>query len=224
MASRKSAVVTVALLLTLTAAGGAFGDVRRETTERRPYITEIGEPHPISRAALRREADANTTLSEHIELFGYPDYAEIQEIQPDWPWATYEVRLFYMERNLEADYGRVNFSKAAPNFGLLKFVGDIPAEKRHQIEEGMQAHGASPAGSAVAMAAPPAQAQQGGASRSGGLNEALVGRVEAAADRAEQAADRAVQESDAAVRSADRTVSIVDKLEHHAPAKHRHGH
>jgi hypothetical protein len=225
MASQRSAVLTATLLLTLTVAGGAFGDVRHETTERRPYIVEIGDPYSISRATLQREAQVISALREHLELYGYPDYAEIQEIQPDWPWTAYEVRLYYMRRNLEADYGHVNLSVAALSFGLLKFVGDIPADKRHQIEETLQSRSAPPAGSAVAMAAPPpAGALRAGGPRSAEISEALVGRVEAAAERAAQAADRAVQESDAAARAADRTVNIVDKMEHQAPTKRHHGH
>jgi hypothetical protein len=225
MASRRSAVLTATLLLTLAGAGAAFGDVRRETTERRPYIVEIGDPYAISPATLRREAQAISALREHLELYGYPDYAEIQEILPDWPWTAYEVRLFYMRRNLEADYGHVNMSSAAQNFGLLKFVGDIPADKRHQIEETLQSQSTAPAGAAVAMAAPPsAGAQRTGAPRRGGISEALVARIEAAAERAEQAADRAVQESDAAVRAADHTVNIVDKMEQRATTKRQRHH
>src|SRR5262245_8407366 len=93
MACRKLVVLSAAMLMTVTVAGGAFGDVRREKTERRPYIVEIGDPYAISLNTLYREARGISELRENLALYGDPDYAEIQEIQPDEPWETYEVRL-----------------------------------------------------------------------------------------------------------------------------------
>jgi hypothetical protein len=121
------------------------------------------------------------------------------------------VRLYYLRRNIETDFGRVFLSAAMPNFGVLKFQGGIPSDKRHQIEVILQAREAPqppPAPPAVITEEPPAPEEP----QAGGLTEALVARIEAAAERAALAADHAAEQSEAAVRAADRTVSMVEKM------------
>jgi hypothetical protein len=209
-------------LFSIASAGRALGDVRIETSDRRPYVVEIGEPYSISFSTLQREAANIEELREYMRDYGSPDYAEIQEIEPDWPWESYEVRLFYLRRNLETDFGHVIFSSAMPDLGVLKFQGDIPPDKRHEIEVVLQAREAPPPAPAPAAEEPSAPAaappEPEGAEEglTGDVIERLVQRIEAAAERASQAADRAVEQSEAAVRAADRTVSIVDKLEQQA--------
>jgi hypothetical protein len=220
--NQKGLVVFTALtLLTITAPAASRGDVRRETTERRPYIVEIGVPYSISMETLESEARNNSELREYLSNYGYPDYAEIQEIAPDWPWADHEVRIYYLNWNLELDFGHVILSEAMPNLGVRRFLGRIPMSKRHEIEVILDARAAAPAVTSAAEAPPsgevapppppPAEPQAGGSM------EALVARIEAAADRAAKAADRAAEQSEAAVRAADRTVSIVEMLEQSTP-------
>jgi hypothetical protein len=213
-------------LLGILASGTSFGDVRRTTSPRRPYIVEVGEPYSISLSTLEREADHLTPLREYIGFYGYPDYTEIQEIEPEWPWESYEVRSYYMRRNLELDFGHVFISPAMPHFGVVKFQSEIPADKRHQIEVILQTREmpppppAAPPAVAAMPAPPPApvaeapQAETRAAEQpaSGGLTEALVARIEAAAERAAQAADQAAEQSEAAVRAADRTTNLVNKM------------
>lgn len=206
-------VLAAGIIFSAIAVGTSFGDVRRERTERRPYIVEVGEPYSISMSAVEREADKISEMQEYVGFYGYPDYAEVQEIEPEWPWESYEVRLYYLQRNLQTDFGHVFISPAMPHAGVMKFRGDIPPEKRHQIEVILQARETPPpplpqpvAEVPVAVAAPSEESQ------AGGLTEALVARIEAAAERAAQAADRAAEQSEAAVRAADRTVSVVEKM------------
>jgi hypothetical protein len=213
MTRKGVSVVTTALLLLAASARtafGVYGDVRREQTERRPYIVEIDQPYEIGVQRLQQEINHITALNTYVRDYGYPDYSEIQEIRPEWPWVPYEVRLYYMRRNLEVDFGPVILSEAAPNFGYLKFSGDITPEKRHEIEVVLQAREAPPpppvAVAPAVEAAPPPPSE-------GGLTEALVARIEAAAERAAQAADRAAEDSEAAARAAERAVSIVNKME-----------
>ena len=209
-------VLTTALLLLTTEAGAATGEVRRDRPARRPYIVEVGQPYAIGVQKLQYEVDHISALKVYVEEYGYPDYAEIQEISPEWPWEPYEARLYYMERNIEVDFGPVSMSEATPNFGMLKFSGDITAEKRHEIEVVLQAREAPP------PPPPPAEAQAvqpPPPTTGGGLTESLVARIEAAAERAAQAADRAAQDSEAAARAAERTVNIVDKMERETGAK-----
>jgi hypothetical protein len=200
-------------------ASNASADIRREITERRPYITEVGEPESISMAALRREGDRNSDMREFFSRYGYPDYAEIQEVLPEWPWESYEIRVYYMHWNLEADFGRVLFSDALADLGVLRYQGDIPTEKRHEIEVLMAARTAprvltaeQPLG---VPAAEPARAEELPPTEepSGGLTETLVARIEAAAERAARAADAAAEQSEAAARAADRTTSLVERME-----------
>jgi hypothetical protein len=216
-------VVATALLLLAANAGAASGDVRRERTERRPYIVEIDQPYVIGAQRLQQEVNHISALKTYVRDYGYPDYTEIQDILPEWPWATYEVRLYYMRRNLEVDFGPVILSEATPNFGVLKFRGDITPEKRHEIEVVLQAREAPPAPPVAAAVEPVAAAAEPvpppAPPSEGGLTEALVARIEAAAERAAQAADRAAQDSEAAARAAERTVNIVDNMEREGAAR-----
>ncbi len=208
-----AAFAGLALLTTIVPAA-SHADVHRQTTARRPYIVEVGEPYSITTEALDREARYISELSDYLSAYGYPDYAEIQDIAPDSPWAAYEVRVYYLNSDVEADFGHVILSEATPNLGVRKFVGHIPMAKRHEIEVILAARAAPPVVAAPpGAAAPPA---------TGASMEELVARVEAAADRAAQAANRAAEQSEAAVRSADRTVSILEKMQQSAPApKHK---
>ena len=191
------------------------GDVRRERTLRRPYVVEIGEPSSINESTLNAEAARISELGEYLHDYGEPDYVETQEVTPEWPWESYEVRLYYLRRNIETDFGRVVAAESAPNLGLMKFQGGIPAQKRHEIEVVLQSRHPAPPPVAEASAAPAAQPS------SSGRLEAMVARIEAAAERAAQAADMAAEHSQAAERAANRTVSVVDQMAEHPRRKNR---
>ncbi len=210
-------LLTAALLLAAVNARGAFGDVRRERTERRPYIEEVGEPYAINPERLQYESGHISELKTYMHEYGDPDYAEIQEILPEWPWEPYEVRLYYLDRNLEVDFSPVIISSAFPNFGVLKSRSRIPASKRHEIEVVLEARRTPRVPVTVVAAPPPQVGAAPPAPSSGGLTEALVARIEAAAERAAQAADRAAQDSEAAARAAERTINIVNKMEEQGP-------
>lgn len=237
MTHKRRFVLAIVVLLVNTFLDPAFGGVRRERPDSRPTILEIGEPYSISAATVQREAEKISDLRDFLIRNGYPDYAEVQEISPDWPWESYEVRLYYMRWNLEADFGHVLFSDALADLGVLKYQGDIGAPKRHEIEVILDARSAPPAPPAqeaapiapmppASQAAPVPQAEAAPAEPqaaapaplSDAFYDALATRLEASADRAARAADAAVEQSEAAVRAADRTVSIVEKLEQTARA------
>ncbi len=182
-------------------------DVRRQRTVRRPYIVEIGEPYRISEATIKAESLKINDMRAYLNTYGYPDYAEIQEIQPDWPWDSYEVRLFYLRRNIEVDFGHVlSIEAASAELGLLKFKGGIPASKRLQIEA-LLAPPEEEAAPEVAVAPPKSEVLSPRESL-----EAAVARVEMAAERASLAADRAVERSAAAEAAANRTSAVVEKV------------
>jgi len=186
--------ILAAVVFIATVSGTASGDVRGVHSARRPYITEVGQPYAIAGEALHQELLRISDMRTYVSHYGYPDYAEIQELVPEWPWQPYEVRLYYLHRNIEAVFGAVMLSPAAPNFGVMKFQGDILPAKRHAIELALQSR-LQPASPRV------------------GSMEGLVARVEAAAERATQAAERAVAASDAANRAAERTLATVQKME-----------
>ncbi len=206
-------IIATACLTLISVALETAADVRRETPARRPYITEIGEPSPISRATLEREAARMEELRLFLDQYGYPDYAEVQEIRPEWPWDSYEVRLYYLRRNMEVDFGRaLTLPESYPNLGLVKFSGGIPASKRLEIELALNPPEtvAAPSVSTERRAETTTQPQRPSL-------EDLVARVEAAADRAAAAAEDAVRQSEAAERAANRTVEIVDRLLEQSP-------
>lgn len=207
MANKGMIILATMILLGAAASGTASADVRRERPARRPYITEVGYPYAINARRLQYEIAHLSELHGYVQDYGYPDYAEIQEISPDWPWVQYEVRLYYLRFNLEADFGAVLISSAMPDFGVLKFRGDITPEKRHEIELVLRSR-EKPAMPAPVRLSPPAAAAM-----QPDPIEASVARIEAAAERAAQAAESAVAQSAAAVRAADRTVNVVNKME-----------
>jgi hypothetical protein len=225
MTYKQLLVLATVVSLGVTVASRTRATVRHERPERKPAITEVGEPYSISMAAVQREAQKISDLRDWIIRNGYPDYAEVQEVTPDWPWESYEVRLYYMHWDLEVDFGHVLFSDAMANLGVLKFQGEIMPEKRHEIEVILQARQMpQPAPPAIeappVVEVPPAAPETAPASESGPAESAapqarslavFVARLEAAAERASRAADSAVEQSEAAVRAADRTVSTVEK-------------
>jgi hypothetical protein len=216
MVDRKLLAAALALAFAWIMPSSANAEVRRERTLRRPYIVEIGAPYSISMATLHTEAQKIVELKDYLTGYGYPDYVEIQEISPEWPWESYEVRLYYLRRNIEVDFGHVlTVDTPVPDFGVMKFQGGIPAQKRHEISVVSEAPD-SPAPTPQPPAAPAPAPQESNLST-------VVARIEAAAERAAQAADKAVEQSEAAERAANRTVTIVDKmLESTKPAaKHR---
>jgi hypothetical protein len=235
MMRREFFLLAAMMLCTTAAAGRAVGDVHREKPERRPYIVEIGEPYSISLATMRREAQKMNELTEYLDLYGEPDYVEIQEIEPEWPWESYEVRLFYLLRNIETDFGHVLFSPGMTNLGVLKFQGEIPPDKRHQIEVILQARLAPPVQAppmqAPPMQAPPVQAPpvqvppaEAPAAQAPAAPPAVVeapppapeaphtgGLTEALVARIEAAAERAAQAADRAVEQSEAAARAADR-------------
>src|SRR5262245_19327203 len=91
----------------------------------RPDIMEVGDPILITRRVLGMEMRRNADLRDWVHLYGAPDYAEVQEIQIDPPWASYEVRLYYVRRNAYLAFGRVNVAPNVYDYGVRKYIGPI---------------------------------------------------------------------------------------------------
>ena len=215
MRKTNGVIIGSAILATVFIAQGVQGDIRRTTPERRPYITELGEPYSISFNTLDDEASKNSDMRAYLNRYGWPDYAEIQEVMPEFPWESYEVRLFYLRRNLEVDFSHVVVSRALTDYGLLRYQGNIPSQKRHEIEVILEARLAPPPPPPPAAVQPQEEPSSEPAPQTSGdgLTEEMVRRIEIAVDRAVRASDVAAEQSARAASAAERTVNLVDKME-----------
>ena len=71
----------------------------------------------------------NSDLRDWVRLYGAPDYAEVQELEIDPPFAPYEVRLYYLKGNSYLAFGRVHVAPTLYDYGVRKYIGHIdPAE------------------------------------------------------------------------------------------------
>ena len=125
---RRGAVfVAGAALLALGWAGGA--QAQSHPAVNRPEIIEVGDPILISRRTLAAEMTRNSDLRDWVRLYGAPDYAEVQELEVDPPFAPYEVRLYYVKGNSYLAFGRVHVAPTLYDYGVRKYIGHIdPAE------------------------------------------------------------------------------------------------
>src|SRR5579862_4012990 len=112
------------------ALGGLIVALRAQADEMRPAvdrpdIMEVGDPMLITRKTLASEMRRNVELRDWVQLYGAPDYVEIQEIQIDPPFASYEVRLYYLKRNAYLVFGRANVAPNIYDYGVRKYIGSI---------------------------------------------------------------------------------------------------
>jgi len=117
-------MVVLFLAATVLGAASAKGTMLRPAKER-PDIIEVGDPVLVGRSVLEREIRVNTSLRDYIELYGWPDYAEIQEITVLDPWAAYEVRIYYLHRDQYLVFGRVHVAPSVDDYGVRKYDGHI---------------------------------------------------------------------------------------------------
>lgn len=119
---RRIAWVTVAVV-SLGLVGTAGAQLRPAVD--RPEIMEVGDPILINSQVLRLEMKRNQDLRDWVRLYGSPDYAEVQQITIDPPWAPYEVRLYYIDGNTYVAFSRVNVAPNLYNYGVRKYMGEI---------------------------------------------------------------------------------------------------
>lgn len=127
----KLAVVAVVSWALAVAASPAVGDLK--TAPGRDDVVEIDGPVLVSRDVLTQEMRLNSGLRRYIGLYGWPDYVEVQEIVPEWPWAAYETRLYYVRREKYLAFGRVNVAPNVKDYGLEKFEGKLDAETMNRL-------------------------------------------------------------------------------------------
>jgi len=113
-------------------------------------IIDVGDPILISRRTLAAEMTRNSDLRDWVHLYGVPDYAEVQEIEIQPPFAPYEVRLYYLKGNAYLCFGRVHVAPSLYDYGVRKYTSHIkPADLDRLLTaraaEDMQVASAEPA-------------------------------------------------------------------------------
>jgi len=185
MVARLMVVVTLLSSAVLVVSAPAFAGPQPALT--RPGIVDLDEPVLIDRDALRREMRLNTDLSHYIDLYGWPDYAEIQEVELQEPFAPYEVRLYYLKQNHYLAYGRVFIAPSVSDFGMRKFEGPIPPAALNRLLTATLEKAREDAAGREAAMAPPAEAADTAAALPEGEAVEAPGEVPAVMDQAPDA-------------------------------------
>ncbi|MGH7790524.1 MAG: hypothetical protein ACRERC_26925 [Candidatus Binatia bacterium] len=123
---RRIALVTLAVV-SLGLVGTAGAQTQTRPAVDRPEIQDVGDAMLINRQVLRLEMKRNSDLRDWVRLYGLPDYAEVQQITIDPPWAPYEVRLYYIDGNAYIAFSRVNVAPNLYDYGVRKYIGPINA-------------------------------------------------------------------------------------------------
>lgn len=129
----RSGAMWVVVLAMVGFGGVAGAQAQSRPAVDRPELMEVGDPVLISRKTLAREMTRNTDLRAWVDLYGLPDYAEIQEIEIDPPWAPYEVRLYYIKGNAYLAFGRVHVAPSLYDYGVRKYVGAINPDELDRL-------------------------------------------------------------------------------------------
>ena len=121
---RRGVILAIAVLFGVMTQGGP-GWAQSRPAANRPEVKEVGDPVLLSRTSLLAEMRRNSDLRDWVRLYGMPDYAELQEIEIEEPYAPYEVRLFYLKGNKYLAFGRVHVAPSLYDYGVRKYVSDV---------------------------------------------------------------------------------------------------
>ncbi|MEO8603219.1 MAG: hypothetical protein ABI629_11640 [bacterium] len=126
---RQRVMMVLVAMLGMLSVGRAGAQMVIQEAPNRLDIVDVGDPILISRKTLAGEMTRNAELREWVDLYGVPDYAEVQEIEVEPPFASYEVRLYYLKGNAYLAFGRVHVAPSLYDYGVRKYVGHIkPAD------------------------------------------------------------------------------------------------
>ena len=109
-----------------------------------------------------------------------PDWAEIQQVDVDAPWGSWEIRTYFRRYNRVMAFARA-FILDTPEISLLRYQGPIPPNKR--LVEVQTVAATSPIDNSLARA-----------EHAAAEAEAIADRAEREAARAEAIADTASQD------------------------------
>jgi hypothetical protein len=139
----------------------------------------VGEPIVLGPRGLDVQMDRNPEVAAFIARRGYPDWAELVEVDDGPPLAAHEVHLYYLRLDKEIAFTQA-YLLGDPEIGVRRYERPLPAAKRAWIEHVYLAH--DPARRAELAAA----------------------RAEAAAERTEHAAVAVVAAADRSAFYADK--------------------
>ncbi|MDX2165414.1 MAG: hypothetical protein SF182_00045 [Deltaproteobacteria bacterium] len=132
-------VLAAALVAAMLGSGRVEAQLTAEMAPDRSDIVDVGEPILISRKTLAAEMTRNSDLRDWVRLYGAPDYAEVQQIEIQPPFAPYEVRLYYLEGNTYLAFGRVHVAPSLYDYGVRKYIGHV---NQADIDRLLTAHAA----------------------------------------------------------------------------------
>jgi len=117
--------LVAAAVITAGGLGTAQAQSSAVAAPNRLDVIDVGDPILISRRTLAAEMQRNSDLRDWVRLYGAPDYAEVQEIEIEPPFAPYEVRLYYLKGNSYLAFGRVHVAPSLYDYGVRKYAGSI---------------------------------------------------------------------------------------------------
>jgi len=98
----------------------------------RPYVCDVGEPKALSRESFSQILEVDAGVRAMVARIGMPSYAELQEVDVDEPWMSYELRVYYLAYGKMMVFGRAMIL-GNPQISLLRHEGSIPAAKRARL-------------------------------------------------------------------------------------------
>ena len=132
MTSWIRAIGIVGLVATVWGGSPAWAETLREggvrctpTSPERPYVCDVGAPKPISTRTFRDILGKNKAIRDTVARIGFPDYAEMQRVDVESPWASFEIRTYYREYKRMFAYGRA-FLLDRPTVALMRYQGPLP--------------------------------------------------------------------------------------------------
>jgi hypothetical protein len=150
----------------------------------RPYVCDVGPPEPLSYRSFIPILQKDGSMRDMVARMGMPDRVELQQVQVEGPWLSWELRVYYRAYDRMFAFGRA-FILGNPEVSLPRYEGRIPARMWQQGPSGLM---------------PGAEQSAYRAEQAALHAEALANRSEQLADRAEIAADRVSRDFDRRLR------------------------
>ena len=139
----------------------------------------VGPALPLGPYGLEMKMEQNPEIAQYVARRGYPDWAELVEVDAELPFGTHEVHLFYLRLDREIVFTDASIL-GRREIGVRLYDRPLDPAKREVIEAYFLAHD------------PVRRA------------EIAATRADAAAERAEHAAEGVEEVADQAERYAQR--------------------
>ena len=88
----------------------------------------MGQAKPLSLQSFQQIFEVDTAVRSTVARIGMPDYAELQRVDVENPWVSWELRTYYKDYNRMLVFGRAMIL-GNPQVSLLRHEGPIPPEK-----------------------------------------------------------------------------------------------